>query len=103
MSFGLEIVGNLCKIYKKNWHQVLKKNKKYVLISLDAKLFPLILYSDKSTMFSSGNQRMHPIVIAPAGVPRSIWKQSSCRYILGFVSENASFDEALESLGYLLM
>jgi len=62
----------------------------------DAKLFPLVAYSDKSRVLRTRKGHiLHPVIVAAAGVPREIWKQSHNKYTIGYISATADLNEAL--------
>lgn len=67
---------------------------------LDAKLFPLVAYSDKSRVLRTRKGHiLHPVIVAAAGVPREIWKQSHNKYTIGYISATADLNEALHYIG----
>eukprot|EP00027_Filamoeba_sp_ATCC50430_P018158 CAMPEP_0168569030 /NCGR_PEP_ID=MMETSP0413-20121227/15908_1 /TAXON_ID=136452 /ORGANISM="Filamoeba nolandi, Strain NC-AS-23-1" /LENGTH=846 /DNA_ID=CAMNT_0008601435 /DNA_START=1125 /DNA_END=3665 /DNA_ORIENTATION=- len=65
----------------------------------DSKLFPLIGYSDKTRVLRSrAGHSLHPIVIAPAGVPREIWKKHNFKFTIAYMTADADIHEVLEKI-----
>ena len=63
-------------------------------------MFPLIAYSDVSTVWSSRSGiHVHPFLLAPVCIKRKLWKLPELQFSVFFKSTNASMNDVLEYFG----
>lgn len=65
-----------------------------------AEYFPLVAFSDTARVYTTRvGKSVHPIYLTPARLPRSLRRQHRNKYLIGFISTDADYNEALEEFG----
>eukprot|EP01116_Phalansterium_solitarium_P007661 TRINITY_DN2046_c1_g1_i9.p1 TRINITY_DN2046_c1_g1~~TRINITY_DN2046_c1_g1_i9.p1 ORF type:complete len:865 (-),score=113.98 TRINITY_DN2046_c1_g1_i9:184-2778(-) len=64
----------------------------------EAVYFPHIFWSDKTKMFRKGKKTLHPVISVPAGLRRSMRRDSKFKRFLALITLDAKLLEALQAL-----
>lgn len=70
-----------------------------LIIQLEATLFPLLAYSDKTAaILSRGGCSLYPIVLVPGGVSRHLRRHETNKFTVAYVGKGGDLNEVLEKL-----